>query len=69
MPFEMEKTNYEQNALEPYISAETMAYHYGKHYKTYIENLNKLILGTDFANMKLKDIICATAEKSDLSLL
>lgn len=69
MPFEMEKTNYEQNALEPYISAETMAYHYGKHYKTYIENLNKLILGTDFANMKLKDIICATAEKSDLQAI
>ncbi len=37
---------YELNALEPYISAETMSYHYGKHHRGYINNLNKLIAGT-----------------------
>ncbi len=48
---------YEQNALEPYISAETLEYHYGKHHQTYVTNLNKLIAGTEYADMSLEDII------------
>jgi superoxide dismutase, Fe-Mn family len=48
---------YAKNALAPHISAETLEYHYGKHHATYVANLNKLIAGTEFANLSLEDII------------
>jgi Fe-Mn family superoxide dismutase len=48
---------YEQNALEPHISRETLEYHYGKHHQAYVTNLNNLIKGTDFENASLVDII------------
>lgn len=40
---------YTQNALEPYISAQTMGFHYAKHHQTYVDNLNKLVAGTPWA--------------------
>src|SRR5512139_3821456 len=46
-----------KDALAPYISAETLDYHYGKHHKTYVDNLNKLIPGTEFEKLTLEDII------------
>lgn len=49
---------YASDALSPAISRETVEFHYGKHEKTYIENLNKLIKGTKYAEMDLEDIIC-----------
>ena len=48
---------YEMSALQPHISKETLEFHYGKHHKTYVDNLNKLIPGTDYANMSLDDIV------------
>lgn len=48
---------YEQNALEPHISAETLEFHYGKHHQTYVTNLNNLIKGTENENKSLEDII------------
>ena len=48
---------YDKNALEPHISAETLEYHYGKHHQTYVNNLNKLIEGTEHADSSLEDII------------
>lgn len=48
---------YDRNALAPYISAETLDYHYGKHHQAYVNNLNKLIVGTEFENMPLEEII------------
>jgi Fe-Mn family superoxide dismutase len=48
---------YANNALEPYISAETIAFHYGKHHQTYVTNLNKLIVGTEFENASLEEIV------------
>ncbi len=48
---------YGKNALEPHMSAETLEYHYGKHHQTYVDNLNKLIPGTEFENMSLEEII------------
>jgi len=48
---------YEKNALEPYISKETLDYHYGKHHRTYINTLNALIVGGEFANTSLEEII------------
>lgn len=48
---------YAPDALVPAISAETIEYHYGKHEKAYIDNLNKLISGTEYEDMALEDII------------
>ena len=48
---------YPMDALQPYISQETLEYHYGKHHKAYVDNLNKLIKNTEFENMPLEDII------------
>lgn len=48
---------YAQDALEPAISAETIQYHYGKHEKAYIENLNRLIKGTEFEDSNLEEVI------------
>lgn len=48
---------YAMDALAPHISKETLEYHYGKHHKTYVDNLNKLIPGTEFENKSLEDII------------
>lgn len=48
---------YALNALEPYISQETLEYHYGKHHQTYITNLNNLIPNTEFATLNLEHII------------
>lgn len=48
---------YAADALAPAISAETISFHYGKHEKAYIDNLNRLIEGTEFENAELEDII------------
>jgi superoxide dismutase, Fe-Mn family len=56
---------YEQSALQPVISAETLSFHYGKHHKTYVDTLNKLIAGTEFSDMPLEKIVRATAGQAD----
>jgi Fe-Mn family superoxide dismutase len=56
---------YADDALAPVISAQTIGFHYGKHHKGYVENLNKLITGTEFAELSLSKIITATAGKAD----
>ena len=58
---------YAENALEPVISAKTIGFHYGKHHKAYVENLNKLIAGTEFEGLPLEEIIKKTSGKSDHS--
>ncbi len=55
--FELPKLPYEKNALEPYMSEETLEFHYGKHHATYVTNLNNLVLGTEFEGKNLEDII------------
>jgi superoxide dismutase, Fe-Mn family len=56
---------YEQSALQPVISANTLSFHYGKHHKTYVDTLNKLVAGTQFSDMSLEQIIKATADQAD----
>jgi Fe-Mn family superoxide dismutase len=56
---------YADNALDPVISANTIGFHYGKHHKGYVDNLNKLIEGTEFENLPLEKIITETAGKVD----
>jgi len=48
---------YAENALEPVITAKTLSFHYGKHHKAYVDNLNKLITGTDYSDLALEEII------------
>ena len=48
---------FEKNALDPYISATTLEFHYGKHHQAYVDNFNKLSAGTEFENMPLEEVI------------
>jgi Fe-Mn family superoxide dismutase len=57
MEYKLPELPYAKDALAPHISAETLEYHYGKHHKAYADNLNRLISGTEFANMPLEEII------------
>src|SRR4030042_439880 len=57
MEHKLPELPYLKDALAPYISAETIEYHYGKHHKAYVDNINKLISGTEFENMSLEEII------------
>ena len=57
MTHELPKLPFALDALEPYISKRTIEYHYGKHHQAYINNLNKLIVGTEFENASLDDIV------------
>lgn len=58
MKHEMPILPYAQAALAPRMSEETIAYHYGKHLQTYIDNLNRLIAGTLYEDMELEEIVC-----------
>ena len=51
---------FEKNALEPYVSEKTIEFHYGKHHKAYVDKVNELIIGTEFENLSLEDIIKKT---------
>jgi Fe-Mn family superoxide dismutase len=57
MTHELPKLHYGLNALEPFISQKTIEFHYGKHHQAYVNNLNKLIVGTEFENASLENII------------
>jgi Fe-Mn family superoxide dismutase len=57
MSFELPALPYAHDALEPFISKETIEYHYGKHHNAYLTNLNKLILGTEFEHASLDEIV------------
>ena len=61
MEHTLPKLPYGIDELQPVFSKETMEYHYGKHHKTYIDNLNKLIVGTEFENMPLEEIVKKSA--------
>jgi len=52
-------------ALAPVISANTIGFHYGKHHKGYVDNLNRLLAGSDLADLPLEKIVAATAGKAD----
>ena len=62
-PFKLSPLPYDETALEPVISARTVGFHYGKHHKTYVDTLNKLVAGTRHADMKLEQIVRTTANR------
>jgi len=65
IPFVLPELPYEQNALEPVISAKTLSFHYGKHHQAYVNKLNELVAGTEFAGLTLEDLIAKTAGQAD----
>jgi superoxide dismutase, Fe-Mn family len=60
-PFSLPPLPYPEDALAPVISSTTIGFHYGKHHRAYVDNLNKAIEGTDLTSKSLEDIVKATA--------
>lgn len=60
MAHELPELPYPMNALAPHISAETLEFHYGKHHRAYVTNLDKLIAGTEHEGRTLEEIIVKT---------
>jgi Fe-Mn family superoxide dismutase len=52
-------------ALEPHILARTLEFHHGKHHQAYLDNLNKLVTGTEWEAKSLEEIIRATVDRSE----
>lgn len=61
MAIQLPDLPYAKDALAPVISANTIEFHYGKHHRTYVDNANKLIAGTEFEKESLETIIQKTA--------
>jgi len=57
MAYELPQLPFGPNDLEPFLSAETLEYHHGKHHKAYVDNLNKLTAGTPQEGSSLEDLI------------
>jgi len=64
-PFKLAPLPWDEKALEPVISANTISFHYHKHHQTYVDTLNKLVEKTRFAELKLEEIVQATANAVD----
>jgi Fe-Mn family superoxide dismutase len=65
-PFELPPLPYADNALDPVISARTMGFHYGKHHRAYVDNLNKALADSpDLAGLKLEELIKTSAGNPD----
>jgi Fe-Mn family superoxide dismutase len=58
---------YAENALAPVISANTLRIHYGKHYKGYVDKLNKLVDRTGYADLTLEEVVTTTALEAEQS--
>ena len=64
-PFQLPALPWQENALEPVISARTIGLHYGKHHATYVKKLNELVAGTRYAELPLEQVIAATAGNAE----
>jgi len=56
---------YAEDAFEAVLTTKTMSFHYGKHHKGYVDNLNKLIAGTEYADLSLEKIITSSAGRPE----
>lgn len=65
MAIELPSLPYEASALEPFISANTLGFHHGKHHQTYVTNTNNLIKGTDLEDASLEKIVLASANNAE----
>ena len=68
-PFVLPPLPYADTALAPVISANTLGFHYGKHHKTYVDNLNNLVKGTAHEGAALEQVIRDSAGKADLAAI
>jgi Fe-Mn family superoxide dismutase len=59
MAFTLPPLPYAPEALEPFIDAQTMQIHHGKHHQAYIDNLNKAIAGTEHENKSLEELVAS----------
>lgn len=66
-PFKLPALPFEKGDLVPFMSSETFDYHYEKHHKTYIDNLNNLVQNSPFALKTLGEIIMETAGKPEFA--
>ena len=64
-PFTLPPLPWNEQALEPVISARTIGLHYGKHHRTYVNKLNELVAGTKLADMPLEQVVRETAGKAE----
>ena len=62
MPFELPSLPYDHAALEPHIDAKTMEIHHGKHHQAYVDNANKALDGTEWADMSVEDVLRAIGD-------
>ena len=65
MPIALPDLPYPADALEPVISAETFAFHHGRHHKAYVDKTNALTAGTELAAAPLEEIVLAAAGSGD----
>lgn len=65
MPIELPKLPYEDSALAPTISTNTVGFHYGKHHKGYVDNLNRMTASGEFANKSLEEIVRGSSGRAD----
>jgi Fe-Mn family superoxide dismutase len=63
-PFTLPPLPYKDDALAPFITANTLSFHYGKHHKAYVDNLNKLAEGKRYGTMSLEDVVKASAKEA-----
>ncbi|NMW21114.1 MAG: superoxide dismutase [Chlorobiaceae bacterium] len=61
MSYQQPALPYAENALEPFISANTIGFHYGKHHVAYITNFNNLVAGTPLETLSIEEVIAQTA--------
>ena len=59
MPFQLPDLPYAHDALEPHIDARTMEIHHGKHHQAYVDNANKALDGTEWADRSVEDILAS----------
>jgi Fe-Mn family superoxide dismutase len=57
MSFELSTLPFDKKALVPFLSEETLEFHYGKHHETYVKNLNQLLAGNDLLQKPLIEIV------------
>jgi Fe-Mn family superoxide dismutase len=65
MPFELPSLPYDHAALEPHIDAKTMEIHHGKHHQAYVDNANKALEGTDWADTSVEGVLRAIGDIPD----
>ena len=67
MSFELPSLPYANDALAPYMSAETLDFHHGKHHQTYVTNLNNLLKDHDLQSSSLEDIVVKASKDASMA--